>query len=297
MEHDHTAAAGEGRTAKALYTLINERASCRSYHSKPIPEEVLARVLEAGCRSPSGGGFQTLSIIKVSEQQTKEELVKCSRGQKFIAAAPVNLVFCIDFYRMRQVMQTEPAPFDQPDSFPSFWMGLVDCAICAQTITLAAQAEGLASCYNGNIIHRADRVSALLELPELVLPVLMLTLGYPRVTHQQPPKYAPAVLVHDERYRPLSDAQAYRAYRKQNRYQKIPPRPELVEQLCRRAQLLHGADFAERVRADIAQKGFIGSYQYWFGCYYQDEPEFMQLEDYQRFFSQKGFRFLTGTGG
>lgn len=275
-----------------FYGLVESRATCRSYLPDPIPQEVLARILEAGCRSPSGGGFQSLSVIKVRDPHTRAELVKCSRGQRFIAVAPVSLVFCVDFYRMRQVIGREPAPFDQPDSLQSFWMGLIDCAICAQTVTLAAEAEGLKSCYNGNIIHRADRVSELLRLPELVLPALMLTLGYPKVTHKQPPKYPAALLVHDEVYQPRPDEEVYRAYRKQNNYQKVPPRPELVEAVCARAAQLHGAEYAARVRADIAQKGFIGSYQYWFGCYYLDEEGFMQPEDYRRFFEQKGFGFL-----
>ena len=38
-----------------IYKLIAERATCRSYLRDPIPDEILNRVLEAGCKSPSGG--------------------------------------------------------------------------------------------------------------------------------------------------------------------------------------------------------------------------------------------------
>ena len=57
-----------------IYQLIAERATCRSYRPDPIPDEVLNRILEAGCKSPSGGGFQALSIIKITDPEKRKAL-------------------------------------------------------------------------------------------------------------------------------------------------------------------------------------------------------------------------------
>ena len=283
--------------AHDIYDLIARRATCRAYRPDPIPEQVLGRVLEAGCKSPSSGGFQSISIIKVTDPAKRNRLVEFSRGQKFIATAPVSLVFCVDYHRMEQVIGLEPAPFRLPDQFKNLVMGIVDASICAQTMVLAAEAEGLGSCYNGNIINVMDQVSELLALPEKVYPVVMLTMGWPKAERRrQPPKYPASLLVHENSYQERPDQTVYAAYRKQNRWQKFPPKPEWVETCCALAERLHGSDYAARVRTDIGEKGYLGPYQYWFGCWYLDEPDFLTTEDYLNYFKKQGFHWLETEG-
>ena len=124
-----------------IYELIGRRATCRAYKPEPIPEDVLNRVLEAGCKSPSSGGFQSISVIKITDPAKRKRLVEFSRGQKFIAAAPVSLVFCVDYHRMHRVIEREPAPFRLQDQFKYLMMGVIDASICAQTMVLAAEAS------------------------------------------------------------------------------------------------------------------------------------------------------------
>ena len=279
MEHD-------------VYRLIAERATCRSYRPDPIPGEILSRILEAGCKSPSGGGFQALSIIKITDPEKRKALVPLCRNQKFIAIAPVTVVVCIDYHRMARIMEMEPAPFRETDLFPNLWMGIWDAAICAHTMVLAAQSEGLGSCYIGNLLNRMDEASELLGLPRQVCPAVMLTMGWPRAERKQPPKYPPAILVHENEYRELPDGVLYRAYRKQNRYQKIPPKTAHVDACCAMAERLHGPEYAAEVRMDIEKKGYISPYQYWFGCWYLDEPEFLDWDGYRGYFKKQGFNWL-----
>lgn len=68
-----------------FYDLVARRASCRSYLPDPIPEEVLRRILTAGCQSPNGGGFQTYSILCIQDPVKKKALAKLCRNQGFIA--------------------------------------------------------------------------------------------------------------------------------------------------------------------------------------------------------------------
>lgn len=279
MEHD-------------IYRLVEERATCRSYRPEPIPDEVLGRVLEAGCKSPSGGGFQALSIIRITDAVKRRKLVELCRGQRFIATAPVTLVICIDYHRMERIIGMEPAPFREPDMFPNLVMGFWDAAICAQTMVLCAQAEGLGSCYVGNLLNRMGEASELLGLPQKVCPAVMLTLGWPKFSRKQPPKYPVSILVHDNEYQELPDDVLYSAYRKQNRYQKLPPKAEHVEACCEMARMLHGEEYAAAVRTDIEKKGYLSPYQYWFGCWYTDEPEFLDMAGYRDYFKQQGFHWL-----
>ncbi len=280
-----------------IYQLIHRRATCRAYKPDPIDPQVLDRVLDAGCKSPSSGGFQGISIIKITDPDKRKKLVEFSRGQTFLATAPVSLVFCIDYHRMAQVIRREPAPFRLPNQFKNLIMGTVDASICAQTMVLAAEAEGLGSCYNGNILNVADQVGDLLALPDRVFPVVMLTLGWPKTDRRrQPPKYSPALLVHENGYQERTDKEIYDAYRKQNRWQKLPPKEEWVSACCALAQALHGEDYAQTVRQDIEEKGYLGPYQYWFGCYYTEEPGFLNTRDYLDYFKRQGFYWLDENG-
>ena len=63
-----------------IYDLIARRATCRAYKSDAVDEEILGRILEAGCKSPSGGGFQAISIIKVTDSDERAKLAAFSRG-------------------------------------------------------------------------------------------------------------------------------------------------------------------------------------------------------------------------
>ncbi|MCD8224053.1 MAG: nitroreductase family protein [Clostridiales bacterium] len=277
-----------------IYTLIARRATCRSFKEDPVDDAVLDRLLAAGCKSPSSCGFQSISIIKVTDKEKRKKLASFSRGQKFIATAPVSLVFCIDYHRMDQVLRREPAPLPNPGQLKCLWMGIADAVICAQTIVLAAEAEGLGSCYNGNVLNVLDQLSELLALPSHVCPAIMLALGWPRSTKRQPPKYPPELLVHENEYRELPDDQVYSAYRRQNGYQKLKPRPQWVEACCEKGRQLHGEEYARQIREDIEKKDYLGSYQYWLGCYYTEEPDFLNFAGYRNYFKKQGFTWLEG---
>lgn len=283
-----------GNAVNDFYGLVRRRASCRGYRPEEIPAEVLDRVLDAGCRSPSGGGFQALSIIKVTDPDKRRTLARLCRGQRFIASAPVDLVFCIDYHRMNRVLEREPAPFQETDHFENFVMGVADVVICAQTMVLAAEAEGLGSCYIGNVLGTMDEVSRLLDLPERVCPVMLLTLGWPKFERQQPPKYPASLLVHENAYQERDPETLYSAYRRQNRWQKFTPSEKQVERCCAAAERLRGPEYAQKVREDIAEKGYIGPYQYWFGCYYTygDQPGTLTNEKFRNYFKEQGFQWL-----
>ena len=277
-----------------FYNLVAHRASCRAYRPEPIPEEVFQRVLEAGCKAPSAGGFQNYSIIRVKDPEVRKALTKVCRGQQFITAAPECLVLCVDYHRMDQTREIEPAPFQETDQFENFVMSIADVMIAAQTMVLAAESEHLGSCYIGNVLNAMDRVTELLRLPERVFPVILLTFGWPKSPRKQPPKYSPDLLVHEDYYQEQTPEQVYAAYRQHNRWQKFTASEKQLEKCCATAELLHGAEYAERVRQDIEQKGWMGSYQYWLGCYYlyQQLPNHMTNGEYLQYFKQHGFRWL-----
>ncbi len=275
-----------------IINIIDSRATCRSFLEKEIPEEIMDKLLDAACKSPSSGGFQTYSIIKVTDKSKKKELVKLSRNQKFIEKAPVSLVFCIDFRRVKLINEVEPTPCIETDIFSNFWMGIIDAAVSAQTLCLAAEAFNLKSVYIGNIVNRVDKVAELLNIPQYVCPVIMVTLGYPKTTPKPSLKYDRSILVHNEEYKDPDINLLIKAYKDKDGSQCIKASEKLVEKIYNTACAYHGKEYAEKCKEYIEKKGIISTYQYWFGCYYLDEDGFLDFQGYKDFMNKQGFKWL-----
>src|SRR5574340_1410557 len=71
-----------------FYEVIRTRRSVRKYRPDPIPEEVLARVLEAARIAPSGSNRQPTRLIVVTDPGMKLDLAGLCHGQTFLAEAP-----------------------------------------------------------------------------------------------------------------------------------------------------------------------------------------------------------------
>jgi len=75
---------------------IRARQSIRAYQPRPIEPEKLVAVLSAANQAPSGGNLQAYRIIVVRDEARKRALVAAAAGQRFLATAPVVLVFAVD---------------------------------------------------------------------------------------------------------------------------------------------------------------------------------------------------------
>lgn len=122
---------------QALNCLLTRR-SVRSYLPKPVPQELLSQILEAGTYAPSGMGRQSAIILAVTDPDTRNRLsalnasVMGRDGDPFYGA-PVVLTVLAD------------------RTIPTY---LYDGSLVMQNLMLAAHALGLGSCW----IHRAREV-------------------------------------------------------------------------------------------------------------------------------------------
>ena len=144
-----------------IYQVIEKRHSVRSYSGRPVEDDKLRRVLEAGRLSPSARNDQARKFVVVRNPATREALAKSS-GMEFLAQAPVIVA----------VVSTDPARM-MHCGVPA---GPVDCAIAIDHMTLAAVTEGLGTCWVGHFDQDACR--KLLAVPPTAQVIDLLTLGY-----------------------------------------------------------------------------------------------------------------------
>jgi nitroreductase len=142
---------------------IQSRRSIRLYSDRPVEEEKLRKILEAGRLSPSAGNMQNWKFIVVRDEDLREQLTEAAYSQMFVAQSPIILVLC----------STDPDGImkcGQPKSS-------VDVSIATSFMILEAAEQGLGTCWLGSF--KEDMVKKILGIPDYVRVVAMTPLGYP----------------------------------------------------------------------------------------------------------------------
>jgi len=290
----HHGPAGEGGDHEnETIQLLLGRASVRDFESTPIPDDVFETLMRAAAHAPTGGNLQPYSIVAVREQTTKDRLTEMCGGQRFISRAPVALMFCLDYHRLERWARLEGAPFSARDSFMSFWIALQDTIIAAQNICTAADALGLGSVYVGSIMSTFTYIRRMLELPEGVFPVVLLSLGYPKKRPAPRKKLPPAVFVHDEKYAELPDDELRAVYDEKYDHARIEAHPERIATLEKVVRRVHGDDEAAEMLVEIGERGHLTMAQRYFGLHYRADMMPVFNESILAAFKEAGFGCLA----
>ncbi len=173
--------------------------SIRSYKDIPVPEEVLDRVLSAGIRASNTGNMQIYSFVVTTDKKIKEALSPCHMNQPMVRQAPVIITVCADIRRFSQWCKQRGA-HPEYDNFLWFVNGVIDSVLASQNISLAAESEGLGICYLGTTTYAADQIIEVLNLPQGVIPVTTIVMGYPDVVPPLTDRLPLQGVIHKERY-------------------------------------------------------------------------------------------------
>jgi nitroreductase len=148
-----------------LMDCIRTRRSVRAYKQDPVPDSVIESLVTAAMWAPSASNRQELVFIAVSGSDEVLRLSPLAPG--LLGEPPAVIVVACDRTRLPASHQG-----DHVSEVVS-----MDVAMAAQNLLLAATDLGLGSC----AIHsfRPGPVGRLLRLPDHILPMLLVGLGYP----------------------------------------------------------------------------------------------------------------------
>ncbi|MGC8743257.1 MAG: nitroreductase family protein [Verrucomicrobiia bacterium] len=152
---------------------INARQSIRAYKPIEIEQEKLKIILSAANRAPSAGNLQAYHIYIVKKQQIKDRLVEAAAGQKFLAQAPIVLVFCTDSQRSKEKFG---------DKGEKVYAMQDTCAAVCNAM-LAAVELGLGSCWVDAV--NESLAAKIINAKHGHIPAVILPIGYPA---ENPPK-------------------------------------------------------------------------------------------------------------
>ena len=142
--------------------LSAERYSLRKYSDKPVEEEKLALILEAGRNAPSAHNLQPQRIFVIKSPEGLEKADSCMNSH---FCPPVILAVAYD---------AEAAWKRETDGKNH---GEIDAAIAATQMMLQAADLGLGTTYVG--MFEPEKLWAAFPEMQGTMPIAMLTLGYP----------------------------------------------------------------------------------------------------------------------
>lgn len=183
---------------------FNTRRSCRRFTGQEVSETLLNEILTDAMRAPTTGTMQLYSVIVTRDSERKAALAPLHFNQPASTGADVLLTICADFNRFTRWCEISGADPGY-DNFLSFISAMTDAVVLSQQIVTIAEMKGLGTCYLGTVNYNADKISQLLELPELVVPVVTLAIGYPEGEGVATERLPLEAWVHNETYRKDSD--------------------------------------------------------------------------------------------
>lgn len=182
-----------------------DRKSVRAFTEQEISPEQRDRILQAAVQAPTAGNQQLYTILNITDQAIKDQLVITCDNQPFIAQAKLVLVFCADCKKWFDAFRAAGCEPRKP-GVGDLTLAMADAIIAAQNAVVAAESMGIGSCYIGDITENCERQRVLLNLPKYVYPACMVLFGYP--TQQQKERKKPLrspmeTIVHENAYREM----------------------------------------------------------------------------------------------
>jgi nitroreductase len=167
---------------------IHTRRSIRKYTNQTVSDDIIRELLTAAMMAPSAGNAQPWHFVVIKERRTLNAIAAFHPYAKMLTNAPVAILICgdptLEKYKGRWVM---------------------DCSAATQNLLLAAHAKGLGAVWVGIYpeAKRIEPIQELLSLPEHIIPVSLVSIGYPAEHKPTPDRFKPE-RIHYERWQTKS---------------------------------------------------------------------------------------------
>ncbi|MCF7915644.1 MAG: nitroreductase family protein [Spirochaetaceae bacterium] len=156
---------------------ILSRTSIRSFSDQAVEEDILRKLLDAGMAAPSAVNMQPWMFVVIHKRELLDTLADKLPYAKMLKQAPVAIVVCGDLRKTLDQRERE------------YWVE--DCSAAAENILLAAHALGLGAVWTAvhPVPSRINAVQSTLHMPEYLIPLNVMPLGYPAESKEPKQKW------------------------------------------------------------------------------------------------------------
>ena len=160
-------------TLKTIFT----RRSIRHFTNKPIGRNLVGDILKAAMYAPSARNYQPWHFIVVDEKSTLLKIPGVHPYAEMCKEAALAILVCGDTI------------IEQTTEYIT-----LDCAAASQNILLAAHSLGLGSVWLG-VYPKEERMKGMIDLfglPENIIPISLIVLGYPAEHREVDDRFIPS---------------------------------------------------------------------------------------------------------
>ncbi len=182
---------------------LTTRRTIRQYSNREVSQELLNRLMTEASRTQTMGNLQLYSVVVTRSAEKKQQLAPAHFNQPMVTKAPVVLTVCADFNRTSVWARNRKA-VPGYDNFLSFVNAGIDALLFTQTLCNLMDEEGLGYCYLGTTVYMPQMIIDTLHLPQLVMPVATLTVGWPAEEPALSDRLPLESFVHNETYQDYS---------------------------------------------------------------------------------------------
>ena len=183
----------------------------RRYLAREVAPDLLRLLCACALSAPSKSDLQQADILIVREGLKIQAIAELLPEMPWVRDAPVFLIFLANGRRLPQISGLRGKPFPN-DHLDLFFNATVDAAIVMTTFLHAAEAVGLGCCPISVIRDHAATVSKMIALPEKVIPIAGMCVGWPAEAGGITPRLSLSTTVHTERFNESDLASAIDAY-------------------------------------------------------------------------------------
>lgn len=192
---------------------FNNRSTVRAYDTqRSISDAELESLIEAAAHAPTLGNMQLYSVVVSREPAALARLAELHLNQPAAANCSALLTFCADIRRFGKWCREREAKSGL-DNLGGWFMAITDAAIFAQQFVTLAEMNGLGCCYLGSLSYNVDGFREALDIPDGVLPLFSVSVGYPLGEKPAPADRLPLEgIMHRERYHDYDSEGISRVY-------------------------------------------------------------------------------------
>jgi Nitroreductase len=174
---------GDSKTdaQQAAIDNIMARKSVRSYTDQQVPDEMIETMLRAAMAAPTAMNVQPWAFVVLKDREVLDALAGKLKYAKMLQEAPLAIVVC-----------AEAKMVDREGNMREniFWQQ--DASAATENLLLAAEALGLGAVWTAACEgERAAAVREALNLPENVMPLCVVPIGFPAGDEQPKDKWKP----------------------------------------------------------------------------------------------------------
>lgn len=201
---------------KIVLSILKQRRTIRKFIDKPIPKEVILKIIDIARWAPSAHNSQPWQFIIITDAEVKKKLAiemakkymmalkkdgipsrlvkkKVSSSIERITSAPVIVIPCL----VKSELEKYP---DEERNMNEYVMGVQSVAAAIQNILLAAYAEGVGTCWRCAPLFAKEIVRDALNLPSDCEPQALIEMGYYKRRPVAPLRKSLDEIIHWERW-------------------------------------------------------------------------------------------------